>query len=289
MKIKSSILTAVIAAAAGLAPAHAAVVDYGAGDLVLSFYTKTSSSTGETVNVSVSLGDSATSFRGNLNGGSVLTGSSYWTGSGTSFTFNTNLDSTLDSAFGTDWFTRADLSFGIVANQNNSNFGSVVNGDPTRTVYVSSTSSASNWPGLSSTNVATAATNTTSFLNYFKTLSADAGQTLIATYADSNANSYENWQYLGNSGNRLADFNVFGTDVNGSVGTSPSINVYRVLERTTGASPSGTIGDGDLIGSFTLANDGSLTFNAVPEPSTYALLALAGGALLWIHARRRRA
>lgn len=289
MKIKSSILTAVFAAAAGLTSAHAAVVDYDAGDLVLSIYTKTASSTGETLNVSVSLGDAATSFRGDLNGGGVLSGSTYWTGSGNAFTFNTNLDSTLDTAFGTNWFSRTDLSFGIVANQNNSNFGSVVNGDPTRTVYASSTSSATNWPAISSTNVASAATYTTSFLNYFNGLNADASQTLIATYADSNANSYENWQYLGGSPSRLGDFNVFGTDINGSIGTNPSINVYRILERTTGASPSGTVGDGDLIGSFTLASDGSLSFNAVPEPSTYALLALAGGAIAWIQFRRRRA
>lgn len=43
------------------------------------------------------------------------------------------------------------------------------------------------------------------------------------------------------------------------------------------------------LGNFTLNNSGQLTFNAVPEPSTYALLGLAGAsAFIWRLRQRRR-
>lgn len=49
------------------------------------------------------------------------------------------------------------------------------------------------------------------------------------------------------------------------------------------------VNENTYLGNFTLNNSGELTFNAVPEPSTYALLGLAGaGAFIWRLRQRGR-
>ena len=76
--------------------------------------------------------------------------------------------------------------------------------------------------------------------------------------------------------------------------TSNYKNAYEnpnVLGITT-ADFSSVLNDGNtstLLGQFTLGSDGSLTFNAVPEPSTYSLLASAGMLAAILRARRNRA
>ncbi len=281
MKIKLSALAAVLAFSVS---AHAATVDYDAGDLVMSFYTK--SGTGSTLNVSVGLGDLATAFRGDLNGGSVLTGSTYWTSNNNgTFTFNlgTALGTVLDNAFGIGWYNRSDLYWGISGVLTSSATASAVGGDPRRTVYVSHDASAASYSGLGTSTVASVATNMTGFQGAFDTLQADSGQTLVATYQDSISNSYESWQYNGDS--RLADWG-YVTGANSTVSTTLAVD--RILALTNGANPTGTVGNGQSIGTFSLGSDGTLTFSAVPEPSTYGLLIgglLTVGFMMW---KRRR-
>jgi len=281
MKIKLSALAAVLAFSVS---AHAATVDYDAGDLVMSFYTK--SGTGSTLNVSVSLGDLATAFRGDLNGGSVLTGSTYWTSNnnGTfSFNLGTALGTVLSSAYGSDWYSRSDLYWGISGVLTNSPSAGAVNGDPRRTVYVSHDASAPSYSGFGASSIGSAATNMTGFQGAFDAMQADNGQTLVATYADSTSNSYEYWQYNGDT--RLADWNTF-SGANSSVSTTLAVD--RILALTTGANPTGTVGNGQSIGTFSLGSNGTLTFSAVPEPSTYGLLIgglLTVGFMMW---KRRR-
>lgn len=281
MKIKLSALAAVLAFSVS---AHAATVDYDAGDLVMSFYTK--SGTGSTLNVSVGLGDLATAFRGNLNGGGVLTGSTYWTSNNNgTFTFNlgTALGTVLDNAFGSGWYNRSDLYWGISGVLTSSATASAVGGDPRRTVYVSHDASSASYSGLGASTVGSVATNMTGFQGAFDVLQPDNGQTLVATYSDSIANSYEYWQYNGDT--RLADWGYL-TGANSTVSTTLAVD--RILALTSGANPTGTVGNGQSIGTFSLGSNGTLTFSAVPEPSTYGLLIgglLTVGFMMW---KRRR-
>jgi hypothetical protein len=81
--------------------------------------------------------------------------------------------------------------------------------------------------------------------------------------------------------------------LNGAL-TTDYINAYEnpnVLGVTSSDFSTG-LNDGStptLTGQFTLGSDGSLTFNAVPEPSTYSLLAGAGILAVILRARRNRA
>lgn len=284
MKLFKSKLRVLALAAGSLAisafSANAALVDYDAGDLVLSFYT--TGGIGSTTNVSVSLGDAATSFRGNLDGTGVLTGSTYFTANGNgTYTFNTSLATALSNAFGSSWSSRTDLYWGIVGNKTNSASASAVGGDPRRTVYVSQGASDAAYSGLSAAEVAGVATNLQSFLGAFDAMNADSSTTLVATYDESTANSYESWQA---NGTRLADWDAFSAS-NATIGTTLATD--RLLSITNGASPTGVVGTGSSIGTFSLSSTGTLTYSAVPEPSTYALLALAGVVVFFAIRRRK--
>ena len=86
-----------------------------------------------------------------------------------------------------------------------------------------------------------------------------------------------------------SSFTLAGT-VEGNVGAGASgtaLDLYRILNTTSGASPTGTVGVGSWEGTFTISNGGVVGFAvaAVPEPSR-ALL--AGLGLAGVAFRRRR-
>lgn len=279
MNLKVTALAALLAMSASV---HAALIDFQAGDLVLSVYA--TGGVGATTNVSISLGDAATSFRGNLNGGGVLTGSSYWTTSASdTWSFNTNLASTLSAQFGANWATRTDLYWGISAVLNNSNTAQPVNGDPRKTIYVSRPVDQGPYSGYASGDVGSVASYMVGFNSSLAAREADAGQTLISTYNQNDPNSYESWQYGGTAAG-LADWTQFTT---ANANLSSALAVDRILG-VSGGNPGGTIGTGSTIGTFAIDSNGNLTFQAVPEPSTVAFFggaALALGFVVW---KRRR-
>jgi len=104
------------------APSAMGAFTFANGDLILGF--QATSGIGSDKNVFLNLG-SGTSYRDNPNVGAIG-----------------NIGATLTLAFGANWYSRSDLYFGVVGNLNqqpNSGFGfrDPVNGDPSRTFYLS--------------------------------------------------------------------------------------------------------------------------------------------------------
>ena len=107
--------------------ADAAPFQFNNGDLILGI--RATSGTGSTKNVFLNLG-SGVSYRDNGNLGQLA-----------------NIDTTLTEVYGPNWFDRDNLYFGIIGNLSpsaTSGFGSAqpVNGDPSRTFYISVPTSA---------------------------------------------------------------------------------------------------------------------------------------------------
>jgi hypothetical protein len=67
-----------------------------------------------------------------------------------------------------------------------------------------------------------------------------------------------------------------------------ALDLYRYLQTTTGASPTGTVKTGIFETSIVIDQTGNLSaVAAVPEPSTYALIALTGILYFYVNKRRK--
>lgn len=250
-----------------------AAVTYTAGDLVLAFRSSSVNSV-----FFYNLG-SSTSFRDNGNQGLVA-----------------DLGATLTATYGANWFTSSDLSWGIFANRNNQNPGfptnaPAVDGDPSRTIYVSRAATdvgdSTAWGTYGSAQVATASTFVKSSAEIFAGFEATSGTNNFgAVVTNAQASQYID-QVSPNS-----DFGLFGSGIEGSFNTGTEfayLDLYRILATTNGATPTGTVGLGSLETTFAINSAGqifSIDASAVPEPSAAA--GLAGAAALGMAALRRR-
>lgn len=275
--------TLLIAAGSAFAASSAmGAFTFSNGDLILGF--QATSGTGSTKNVFFNLG-SGTTFRDNASVGALG-----------------NISTTLSSVYGANWYTRSDLWFGVIGNLNsnpNSGIGSTgaVNGDPSRTFYVSTPTlnpgegmlyAGNSFPGAA---LGSAGTNFSGMENMLVGLNTnvDGSATLDqATQPTEWANGWSTWNPFV-SGGQAAAFNVLtgGIQQNFGKGTSTTgVDLQRVISTNSGASPSGVIGGGTYETSFLIGSDGSIT--AVPEAST-SLLAAAAGVLAVMRRRRSNA
>lgn len=238
------------------------------GDLLLGV--QATAGTGATTNVFFNLG-SGTGLRNNGNQG--LLG---------------NIGGALSGAFGSNWYSRSDVWFGVMGNLN---FGSPtggsptapVAGDPTRTVYLST---AASLPGNGSLRAASTfpPTSLASGGNNFSGLEAilpsanltnGLGETRILTQASAPvewSNSWTTWNPTPG-----AAFTVFtgGIQQNFGKGTSSTYaDVQRILASNTGANPTGVVGGGTYEFTVAIGSDGSIS--AVPEVSSTLLLGAIG-------------
>ena len=124
VKTKSKfVLSIVMGSALAASSAFGATFAFTNGDLILGF--QASGGTGNTKNVFFNLG-SGVSARNGVGMGTTLG----------------NIGTTLTGVFGSNWYTRSDVWFGVVGNLNGNPTSGVgsrtpVAGDPSRTFYVS--------------------------------------------------------------------------------------------------------------------------------------------------------
>lgn len=265
------LLTMLAVAGMTLFASQASATTYVAGDLLLGF--RASGGTGSATNLIVNLGQADTVYRDAV----------------ANITSVVDIGTLLTSTYGAGWDTRSDLFWGVVGVRSNSSIGAAVDGDPVRTNYVTAAQTSVS-PGTQQSSAwnLTIAQQRTDLANAIFGLAGnyDAFSTAVTNTALLPAGTGSTWS-TNNDG--TSSFTLAGT-VEGNFGAGASgtaLDLYRILNATSGANPTGTVGLGSYEGTFTISNAGVVGFavTAVPEPSR-ALL--AGLGLAGIAFRRRR-
>jgi hypothetical protein len=245
------------------------------GDLILGF--QATAGTGSTQNVFFNLG-SGVSARDGVGMGTV----------------KGNIGTTLSSVFGSNWYTRSDVWFGVLGNLNgnpNSGIGNrpAVDGDPSRTFYLSRAATAAGSASLiaadtfSSAFLGQAGTTLGGMEGFLPNLTAQADGSAIYNAASPNSWSLLNPITNGAQGASLVVFTGGVQQTFGQAGSETFIDLQRVLSTNTGANPQGVVGGGTYVASYSIDNTGAITM--VPEPSSTLLIGVAG---LGLALRRRR-
>jgi hypothetical protein len=181
-----------------------------------------------------------------------------------------------------------------------------LNGDPHRTLYVSASRTAVGTIGAaesSAYNVATstgmtnAASGITAMNNVFETQYTTAvavSPTSVSTIDDQNPISAglqgTAFSVFGGGVQQQGTAGVFASNFGGAGSTEFALDLFRIQARNN---VSGQVGSGETNrlgtyeGTFTVGTDGSVSFTAVPEPSTYALIALTGMLYFFVNKRRK--
>jgi len=252
-------------------------VTYSQGDFLLGF--RATGGTGAAQNVLVDIGPG-----------------SNFLNSSTQVTFDlSNLGSTLNGVFGSNWNTRSDVFF------------SVAGVDPTvnATVYITAPetvggSEATPWNGLgnsSQTGVRNKINTeggvpSTSGYNFYKSNTNPFGAGPAVIEGQTDTNSYGSYMPGGTTANSGAapgiSYAQFSPTIEGNFANGTSGVTLDLIKLASG---SGTVPGIDL-GDFTISDSGILkwtpdSFEAIPEPSTYALLALGGAIFVFSGIRRR--
>ena len=312
IKFKSKLRLASIAASAlavSSTGAFAATDDaYSTNDLLL-FAQNPAGNTGTDKVVYFSLGSTYNVFRDAATPSSANFGSTISLG---------NINTILTSTFGADWTGLASsIYFGAAGQYGSANAAStaISGGDLARTVYVTKArsgvgsvgqaNSASPLFDPASTSVATQISGGNNITNMTQPGVVGVANTLLDGY-----NPISN-------GNPSTAYSAFSGGIQRAVGSTLTfgsiegvvlLDLYRVSKTsgTNGTSDSlwhnansitstysdNTFADGnsaraDYLGTIGIAANGDVNFAAVPEPSTYALIALTGALYFFVNRRRK--
>jgi len=255
---------------------------YNAGDLILGF--RVTGGTGAGSDLLVNLG-SSTSYR-DLNSSNFLNIS--------------NIGTDLAATYGSTWYDRTDLSFGIAGvytNINDADGGTNNSGDPGQTLYFSKSRTAAGTLGSASSTTTSNYSNTSidTISNGMLSLgattyaaaTASVNNSKVAIVSSAGGNSWTAYTSGSNDFGVIAGGGVeqtftSGSWQGGSFGSASNVegalDLYRYLQTNSGASPSGTAKTGIFETSIVIDQTGNLSAissAAVPEPSTFAMCGIA--------------
>ncbi len=258
---------------------------HNTGDLILAFQ-NVGGATGSDSVVLVSLGNAANLYRGQ-----------------TASTLNiANVGTLLTNTFGANWWDSGTVSMSALSAWNSSGLNtSLLDGDPTRTVYVSQArteagvfgeAASVGWSGISGSNLSTAATRMLQVAGNLEGGGegfALAISTSTSHYDDNNpfVGSNQGTAYTVFPGGTQYIFNLGNFGEFGGVLAEGVLDLYRFQARNDLVGQYGygeSNGVGAYQGSLAIDQNGNISYLAVPEPGSMILLGAAGLALV---ARRR--
>jgi|GEM_PF-3615753 len=254
--MKKHILKLALLALAGLAfttPNAKAALTYVPGDLYLNFR---------------QVGNTTADFSLNIGNASFFRDATL----PQTLTF-TNLDSLLQTTFGLNWRTDSNVLWGVVGTNQN-----VLNTDPIRTLYVGKPAVSSDpfdsIPPPNGPN-AVSANNIVSMLSYY-TGNQNSESIVLGGVVGSPGNANSWTTRVANSLSN-APLGILETEVTNAIG----LDLFRTPTTASGQPVT-------FEGRFNLGAGDTITFSptVVPEPSTYALLAIGGVALFGLRRLR---
>jgi PEP-CTERM motif len=250
MKIKL-LLSVLLISAFGIAKAGSFTA--ADGDFFLGF--QASSGVGSTTNYVVDLGSIGLA---NTFGGTVKT---------------LDLSADLSSIYGSGWASRNDLTYGIFGYYANNGVDNKGNSKKANTFFASADSASDPWAKSDYASLGGVVASASSVV---AAAAADPSGTVANSAKMASTETYSWGNYSTSSG----AFSFFGSSI--ETGIANSLNIYQL-------EPTPDDGSAPYYGSASLSSLGNLTVTTVPEPSSVALVGIAGLGAAFILYRRRKA
>jgi hypothetical protein len=214
-----------------------------------------------------------------------------------------NISSQL-SHFGSGWADTTTLWIGAVDNIGTSaTLNVLTSGDPQRTIYATKARTSIGTVGQagSSLTIASGSANgvSSSVESIYTAISGNASPATSVTFTSAgavangnpvNISGIQQTAYSGIASGVQSNFQSGNLGTYGSVANVElALDLFRVQFKNNIAGQYGNgaaLQTGQYLGTITVDNNGAVGFTAVPEPSTYALLAMAAGVIGFVVRRR---